>query len=224
MQTLIIGNKNYSSWSLRPWLLMTQLQIEFEERQVQVTGQGRSPTHEAYSPNGLVPCLHDGELMVWETIAICEYLYESCPAVWPADRVDRARARAVSAEMHAGFGAVRHAMPMNIKLELCGRVLTGPEKADVERISAIWDNADASHTGGPFLFGQFCAADAMFAPVVWRFHTYNVALTGRAAEYQATMLALPAMRAWREEALKETAIIEADDALADSFGGPRRQH
>jgi glutathione S-transferase len=224
MQTLYIGNKNYSSWSLRPWLLMTELGIEFEEKQVQVTGQGRSTIHEPYSPNGLVPCLHDGDIIVWDTLAICEYLYESFPQVWPTDRAERAMARAVSAEMHSGFSAVRQAMPMNIKLELCGRVLSDAETADVSRIGNIWSRADPQDPRGPYLFGAFSAADAMFAPVAWRFHTYNVPLTGRAAQYQASMLALPGMRTWRDAAMAETMVIQADDALAESFGGPRRQH
>lgn len=219
LPTLYIGNKNYSSWSLRAWLLMTQLAIPFEERQVAVTGKGVSDVHRAYSPNGLVPCLHDGDIVVWETLAIAEYLYESHPSVWPARREARATARALAAEMHAGFGALRSAMPMNIKLRLNGRALSVDEQTDWDRICAIWNKY--CHPDGPFLFGQFCAVDAMFAPVAWRLETYNAIPDGRAGDYQRELLALPAMQAWRGAALRETTVIEADDKLAAAFGGPR---
>ncbi|MGB7300665.1 MAG: glutathione S-transferase family protein [Burkholderiaceae bacterium] len=221
MLKLYIGDKNYSSWSLRPWLLMTTLAIDFDEVPVRVAGTGPNDGHRPYSDNGLVPCLHDGELRVWDSLAICEYLYETQAAVWPADRQARARARSVSAEMHAGFGDIRSAMPMNIKLRLAGRALTAPEQADLDRISTIWENCRSEFdSDGPFLFGQFCAADAMFAPVVWRFETYNVSLPGLAGEYQQTMLGLDAMQTWEQAALAEGISLPYDN-LAETFGGNR---
>lgn len=221
MYTLYIGDKNYSSWSLRPWLLLTVLGIEFEAKSVQVAGTGPNERHRPYSDNGLVPCLHDDDLQIWETLAIIETLHEQHDGVWPQDRGARAHARSVSNEMHAGFNALRGAMPMNIKLKLRGRDADPHVATDIARIATIWETARAKYGAhGPFLFGEFSAADAMFAPIVWRFETYNVSLSDNASQYQRTMLALPAMRAWECDALAE-GVVMAYDELANDFGGPR---
>jgi glutathione S-transferase len=184
MYQLYIGNKNYSSWSLRSWLLMSHFQIPFEENVVPVAGIGMNQALRQYAVSGLVPCLHDGDFQVWDTLAIAEFLYEPHPdkGLYPTDKYARARARSISAEMHSGFGALRSAMPMNIKLpRLKGRPLTDAEAADVARIDEIFVTTRREFAGDkPYLFGDFSVADAMFSPVVWRLFTYNVHLSGEA--------------------------------------------
>lgn len=237
MYTLYIGNKNYSSWSLRPWLLMQHFGIAFDEQVVGVAGRGASDLHRAYSDSGLVPCLHvrgmpaaaGTAFQVWDTLAIAEFLAEQHPdlALWPKDTLARARARSVSAEMHSGFGALRSAWGMNIKMRLKGAPLSADVAADVARVEAIWRDARenfaaASGTSGPYLFGDFSVADAMFAPVVFRFFSYAAPLTALSQAYVQTMLAHPAMRAWEAAALAETsALAHYDEAALTQFGGPR---
>ena len=198
MLKLVIGNKNYSSWSMRPWLLMTQAGIVFEEIQVWLGETDTAATIARYSPSGTVPVLIDQagprEITVWDSLAICEYLAEKFPAkqLWPADAARRAQARAVSAEMHSGFTALRTNMPMNIRNRYPGKGMTAEVAADVTRTQALWSTClDAS--GGPYLFGEFGIADAMFAPVVFRLQTYAVSVTGKAAVYARQMLAAPAL-------------------------------
>ena len=180
---LFIGNKNYSSWSLRPWLLMKHFDLPFTERMVGVAGRGPNDLHRGYSQNGLVPCLHlENEFQIWDTLAIAEFLAESFPAkhLWPADRLARARARSVSAEMHSGFGSLRGARGMNIKMRLQGAPLSAEVASDVARIDQIWTEARrqfGASSDQPYLLGAFSVADAMFAPVIWRFHSYNVLST-----------------------------------------------
>ena len=222
MYLLYLGNKNYSSWSLRPWVLMRHFDIAFEERPVQVGGRGAHGGHAAYSDSGLVPCLHDGDLRVWDSLAIAEYLAERHAGLWPADRRARARARSICAEMHSGFGAMRAALPMNVKLRLRGGPVSDEVGADIERVVRIWSGCRADAVGaGPYLFGDFSIADAMYAPVVWRFHTYNIALPPAAAHYRDAMLAHPAMREWQQAALAETVALGHYDTVAERFGGPR---
>ena len=222
MYTLYCGNKNYSSWSLRAWLLLTHFGIPFDERMVSVSGRGVSDDHRQYSGNGLVPCLHDDGFQVWETLAIAEYLAERHPGIWPAGALARARARSVSAEMHSGFAALRGAMPMNIKLQLRGRPVDVAVQADIDRITEVWSECRQQFgQGGPWLFGRFSAADAMYAPVVWRFWTYNVPLSASAEAYRDAMLGLPAMKLWQMGALAEEACIPECDALVADFGGVR---
>jgi glutathione S-transferase len=221
---LYIGDRNYSSWSLRPWLLMKHFGIVFEERAVPI-GRGPNPAHRAYSDNGLVPCLHDDGFRVWDSLAIAEYLAERHAGLWPADPKARARARSVSAEMHSGFSAMRSAMPMNVKLKCRGATPSLEVSADIERIVSIWSEARegfaaTSGSTGPWLFGDFSVADAMYAPVVWRFETYNVALPPVAAAWRDAMLAHPAMRAWQAGALAEGVSLPYD-AAAVRWGGPR---
>ena len=198
MLKLVIGNKNYSSWSMRPWILMTQAGIAFEEIQIWLSEADKVASIARYSPSGTVPVLidHEGgaEIKVWDSLAICEYLAEKFPAkhLWPLDTAQRARARAVSAEMHSSFGALRANMPMNIRNRYPGKGMTPEVATDVARIQALWSDC-LSTSGGPFLFGDFCIADAMYAPVVFRLHTYAVDMTGHAAAYVRHMLAAPAL-------------------------------
>ncbi len=223
MYRLYFGNQNYSSWSLRPWLLLKHFGIAFEEHKVEVRGQGPNDRHRAYSANGLVPCLHVNGFQVWDTLAIAEFLAERHTGLWPDDPMARARARSVSAEMHSGFSALRGAMPMNIKLRLKGTVPGTDVASDIARIAGLWTDARA-HFGGqdePWLFGRFSIADAMFAPIVWRFNTYNVKLPEVAAEYRDAMLNHPAMKEWEAAALVESEVLPDYDGLSNLFGGPR---
>jgi glutathione S-transferase len=201
---LYIGNKRYSSWSLRPYLALAHTGLPFETELIAL----RRPTTRAeilkVSPAGRVPVLHHDGVVIWESLAICEYLHELVPAagLWPADRAHRARARAISSEMHAGFAALRSNMSMDLGAELPGQGHTPEALADVERVCAIWREALAQ-SGGPFLFGGFTIADAMFAPVTTRFTTYGVALDAACRDYVAAVAALPAMQAWRADAVRE---------------------
>ena len=223
MFDLYIGNKNYSSWSLRPWLLMKHFGIPFTEHMVSVAGREYNAALKPIAGNARVPCLHDEGFQVWESIAIAEYLAERHPQMWPADRKARARARSISAEMHAGFGALRTAMPMNLKMKLKGKAATPAVQRDIDRIVEIWCEARTQFASGngPWLFGDFSVADAMFAPIAWRLHIYNVALPPVAAAWRDTVLAHPAVREWYAAALLETEAHAHYDALAEEYGGPR---
>lgn len=231
MYTLYIGNKNYSSWSLRPWILMKHFGLPFTEKLVSVAGRGAGDMHRAYSANGLVPCLHVNDFQVWDTLAIAEYLAETHPQLhlWPQDALARARARSICAEMHSGFGAVRSAYGMNIKMRLKGAPPDEAIAADIQRICTIWEEARSQFAAiapgseqGPYLFGAFSIADAMFAPVIWRFFSYNVSLPPVAQAYVNTMLAHPAMKEWEAAALQETvALAHYDDAAMSKFGPVR---
>jgi glutathione S-transferase len=197
---LVIGNKNYSSWSLRPWLAMKVLGLAFDELRIPLYREGSKEQILRYSPAGRVPILRDGKTLVWDSLAILEYLAERHPQLWPADAAERAKARAVSAEMHSGFASLRQHMSMNTRKRYPGKGRTPEVLADLERINAIWSDAR-----GPFLFGAFTAADAMYAPVVLRFRTYEVEV--RKKSYMDAMLALPAMREWIEAAEREAESI-----------------
>lgn len=214
---LVIGNKNYSSWSLRPWLLMRALEIPFEEELVPLYREDSKSRLLQHAPSGRVPVLHDGELVVWDSLAIIEYLAEQFPgvAVWPRDTEARAHARSVCAEMHSGFTALRSHMPMNCRASLPGEGQTPAVLADIARIGEIWEDCRRRHAlEGPYLFGEFSAADAFFAPVVTRFVTYQVPLTELGDEYVETMRGLPALQEWYLAALKETERIEASEPYA----------
>ena len=206
---LVIGNKAYSSWSLRPWLLMKHARIDFTEKRISLYAADAKQNLLAHSAAGKVPVLKDGDLTIWDSLAICEYLAEKYPAkhVWPADAAARAHARSVSAEMHSGFTNVRNQMPMNVRREIAGRGKTPEVAAEVARIEAIWSECRARYAkGGPFLFGAFSIADAMYAPVASRFRTYGVGLHGAAADYIDTILAFPAMQEWIADAHAETEV------------------
>lgn len=214
MPTLVIANKLYSSWSLRPWLLLRQCGIAFDEIVIPLDQPDTRARILQHSPAGKVPILVDGEITVWESLAIMEYAAERWPeaGVWPADRAARALARAVSAEMHAGFQALRSRCHMNLGKRYAARDRGEGVAADAARIAAIWRDARARFgEGGPFLFGAFSAADAMFAPVVTRLDTYSIPVPPEARAYMDAILALPSFREWREAALRETWIVEKDE-------------
>jgi len=203
---LVVGNKAYSSWSLRPWILLAHFHIPFEEVVVPMYQPDSRKKLLKYSPTGLVPALIDGEIVVWESLAIVEYVAEAFPkkAIWPRDKAARAHARAISAEIHAGFAALRAHCPTNFIRVPKRREPTPQVETDVARIEKIWSGArKAFGAEGPFLFGDFSAADAMYAPVVNRFHVYEIPVGRVAKAYMKAMLATPAYQAWLADAAKE---------------------
>ena len=211
--TIYLGNKNYSSWSLRPWLVLKRLTVEFDEVVIPLYQPASRETVQKYSPSGRVPALHHGEVIVWESLAICEYLAESFPTydLWPKDPAARALARAVSAEMHAGFRALREHLPMNIRSSFPGRGVTPEAQADINRIMSIWRDCRSRYGDGKgdFLFGNFTITDAMYAPVVTRFRTYKIELERDAETYCETIMMMPAMQEWITAARNEPMIVEA---------------
>jgi glutathione S-transferase len=209
---LVIGNKNYSSWSLRPWLAMRQAGLPFREVRIPLYTPESKAQIRSYSPSGKVPCLVDGALAVWDSLAICEYLAERHPQakLWPADPYARAVARSISAEMHSGFQNLRSNMSMNCRKRFPGMGRTVEVAGEIERVQRSWGQAREKHgAGGPFLFGAFTIADAMYAPVVLRFRTYAVQLNPVCREYADAILALPAMQQWLADAEAETEVIAA---------------
>jgi glutathione S-transferase len=214
---LVIGNKNYSSWSLRPWIAMTVLGIPFEEIVIPFGTPLGNPDFKArlaaYTPAGLVPVLIDGDVHVWETLAIMEYLAEKFPdkQLWPAGAKARAHARAISSEMHAGFSALRGECPVNFRRPVRTRDISAVARANVKRVEEIWGDCRAKYPG-PFLFGAFGAADAMYAPMVARLSIYGIAVGDQTRAYMETMMALPAWREWRKGALAESWIVPEDEA------------
>lgn len=219
--TLYIANKNYSSWSLRPWLLLKQAGIDFEEVFIPLgePGPDRGVRIRPHSPSGKVPALRHGSLVVWESLAIAEYVAELHPAaqLWPEDRAARAVARAVSAEMASGFSNMRAALSMNIRRKLTNYKVSDGAAVDVARVQEIWRTCRESYgQGGPFLFGRFSIADAMYAPVVTRFQTYGVAVDDGARAYMEAVSALPAMQAWVAAAHEEPHVIAAYEAITDA--------
>ena len=213
--TLVIGNRNYSSWSLRAWLALRHAGIPFTERLIPLWEEGWDAAIAAHSPSRRVPVLLHGERTVWESLAILEYAHELHPEVglWPADRDVRAVARAVACEMHAGFSALRTHMPMNLRRRDLKGKGRGPGVADdIDRICGIWRDCRARYgAGGAFLFGAFGAADAMFAPVATRLETYGVHLDGTCAAYSRAVLTLPAFVEWRDAAIREPWIIAEEE-------------
>ncbi len=209
--TIYIGNKNYSSWSLRGWLMLKQTGASFEEVLVPLRETATRTTILRHSPSGRVPALHHGDRVIWETLAIGEYLAERFPEarLWPADPEARAVARSVSAEMHAGFSALRSHLPMNMRSNFAGRGLTPEAQADVNRITALWrDCRKRFGAEGKLLFGHPTIADAMYAPVVSRFRTYRIELEEEAQRYADAVWALPALQEWATAAGHEPMVIE----------------
>jgi len=201
---LYIANKNYSSWSLRPWLAMKVAGMAFTEERIALYGPASKEKILAFSPAGKVPCLIDGELHVWDSLAICEYLAEKHPDLWPQAPAARAIARSISAEMHSGFQHLRTHMSMNIRKRYPGKGRTPEVLAEIGRIAGMWSECRARHRAqGPFLFGRFSIADAMYAPVVLRFRTYEVELPPEARAYADSILALPALQEWISAAVTE---------------------
>lgn len=209
--TLIIGNKSYSSWSLRPWVLMKHSNIVFNEIRLPLCTPQWQEQINQYSPSGKVPVLLDGELRVWDSLAICEYLAEKFPdsSLWPKNGAPRAVARSVSAEMHSGFADLREHMSMNCRGRFPGRGITEAVTKDIQRVVNIWDDCLRRYGAqGDFLFGQFSIADAMFAPVCLRFITYEVALEGLSSAYMHRIHNLPAIQEWIRDARGEVETIE----------------
>ncbi len=215
MMKLAIANKAYSSWSLRPWMLMTMLEIPFEEDVIPLdTPEFRTRVH-AYGAGNTVPILVDGDVVVWESLAIVEHLAERFPerGVWPADPKARAHARAISNEMHAGFRALRSACPMNVRKQHPARDRDVSIMKDVGRIRHLWNEARERYgEGGPFLYGAFSAADAMYAPVVTRLVTYSLPVDDVCRAYMDAVLGTPAFRAWHAAAMKEPWTVAHDEA------------
>jgi glutathione S-transferase len=218
MYRLITANRNYSSWSLRPWVLMKTLGIPFEDEFVTFAGLDNYETFRSFAPNGMVPVLIDGERIVWDSLAIALYLGDRHQGVWPAEEDAKAWAQCVAAEMHGGFSALRNACTMNVGV----RVRRNPDspalKRDVARIAEIFEDG-LGRFGGPFLAGaEFTAADAFFAPVVFRIRSYSLALGEKGAAWVERMLALPAMREWEEHALRERYREEGHEAELAAAG------
>ena len=209
---LLIGNRNYSSWSLRPWLVLRHFDLPFEDEVLQLQGEGWREALAQRSPTGRVPVLQDGDLTLVETIAIIEYLADRFPdkAVWPVDIGERALARAAAAEMHSAFTALRSHAPMNLRASHPGKVSADAVARDLHRLETLWGGLLA-RSGGPFLFGAFTAADAMFAPVATRIRTYDLPVSDMAAGYVEAIYALPAFQDWLTLALREPWIVDDDE-------------
>jgi glutathione S-transferase len=211
---LILGNKNYSSWSLRPWLAMKVANIAFEEEVISLDASDFKTRVGGYSSSGKVPVLADENTHVWESLAILEYLAEKFPAakLWPGEPPARAKARAIAAEMHAGFVPLRRHLPMNMRRPVLRRDLNVEAQTNVQRIEAIWTDCRTKFAAsGAFLFGAFGAADAMYAPVVSRFHTYDVSVGAMCRAYMEAVMALPAWSEWRAAALDEAWVLPEDE-------------
>ncbi|MEP6701963.1 MAG: glutathione S-transferase family protein [Betaproteobacteria bacterium] len=213
--TLYIGNKNYSTWSLRGWLVTRASGAPFSEKLVSLNANEHAGVYQEFSPSGLVPCLVDGQTTVWDSLAITEYLHERHPGLWPAEATARAWARSICAEMHSGFRTLRGEMGMCIRERVDVRPWSPALARDIERITAIWNETLKRHGAdggkGGLLFGSFCAADAFFGPVAFRFRTYGVEPDGAAGKYLSALLAHPYMQEWERAALAETEIVEADE-------------
>lgn len=213
--TLVIGNKNYSSWSMRPWVVMTAFGIPFKEVRILLDQADTANKIAEYSSAGRVPVLLTGEMTIWDSLAICEYLAEQFPEknMWPEDVAARAMARSACAEMHSGFSALRQAMPMNIRMSFPGKGRNAGSQADIGRISEIWEECFAKFGHQEYLFGDFSIADAFFAPVVMRFRSYSVALAPALQAYCERVVAHPAVAQWMREAYAEKESIPAADVV-----------
>ena len=231
MYTLYIGNRNYSSWSLRGWLVTKLSGAPFREVMVPLGAEGPpNPEYRKFSPSARVPCLHDGDVVVWDSLAIAEYLAERHPGMWPLDPVARAYARPACAEMHSGFGHLRNEMTMCIRESVDVRPWSPGLAADVARVTELWSEARRRFgAGGPYFAGSFGIADAFYAPVAFRFRTYDVRPEGAAGAYLDALCAHPWLLEWETAARAETAVVEADeprvlyrDKIARSAGGGPR--
>lgn len=211
---LMIGNKNYSSWSLRPWMALTMANLPFIEEMILLDTPAFKAKVARHSAAGRVPVLHHGKLAIWDSLAILEYLSDAFPqkALWPKSLAARAMARSISSEMHSGFSALRNACPMNIRRPKRKVAMEPQVKKDVARIEEIWRTARSKHgKGGKFLFGKFCNADAMFTPVVSRFDTFDIPVGDDTRDYMRNVMATGAFTMWKEAALKETWIVPSDE-------------
>jgi glutathione S-transferase len=217
MLKLVIGNKNYSSWSMRPWLVLRANNIAFEEVFIPLyTNKADKDRILNVSHSGKVPALIDGDVTVWDSLSIIEYLAEKFPeaGLWPDDRAARAHARSISAEMHSGFMPLRNECGMNLHRPIRAVALSDDARANVARVQEIWADCHARYgKKGPFLFGAFCGADAMFAPVVHRFRTFAIPVAKDAQPYVDAMMSLPAFEEWTRDGLAETLVIERLEAV-----------
>lgn len=222
MLKLVIANKLYSSWSLRPWMVLSAFNIPFEEIVIPLRVPESRGRILEFSPTGKVPALIDGEVSVWESLAIIEYLAEAFPdrAIWPRDRKARTHARSIANEMYAGFMPLRQTCPMHLGARFATPPLTEPLKASIDRVEDIWSEARNRFPGGPFLYGAFSAADAMYVPVVTRFETFQIPVREATRVYMDAVLAHPSFLAWRAAALAEPWTIPeyaAGHTLIESF-------
>ena len=209
---LYLGNRNYSSWSLRGWLAAKLSGEPFEEVQVALAGRGPNPANTAFSPSGLVPCLHDGDVVVWDSLAIADHLAERHPGMWPGEPRARGWARSIAAEMHSGFPTLCAEMAMCIRERVDVRPWSAALAADIDRIAHIFAKTRQRFgAGGSFLCGDFSIADCFYAPVAFRFQSYAVSLAGSAGAYVEALLAHPWLREWEAAALAEDSVIEADE-------------
>lgn len=203
MYSLYIANKNYSSWSLRPWVLMRELSIPFQEKIVPFESGSNWDAFRSFAPAGKVPCLHDGQAVLWDSLGITEFLAERHPGIWPQDSAARGWARCAAAEMHSGFSTLRQQCPMHCGLRIRMDEVSPAFQRDVDRLNELW-NEGLSRFGGPFLAGEkFTAVDAFFAPVALRVQTYGITLDDTAAAYAQRLLGLTSMQEWQTAALKE---------------------
>ncbi|HEY3858364.1 MAG TPA: glutathione S-transferase family protein [Gammaproteobacteria bacterium] len=211
---LIIGNKAYSSWSLRPWLVLKEAGADFSETRVPLYVHGYKDELLKYAPSGKVPVLKHGAVTVWDSLAICEYLAERFPQaqLWPGDATTRALARSISAEMHSGFTAIRGAMPFNCRAQDRHVPISAEIQQEIDRVQSLWQDCRSQHgRGGPWLFGRFSIADAMYIPVALRFITYSVPLDTVARSYADTALDHPAVREWTAAAKQETEVMISNE-------------
>lgn len=208
---LIIGNKNYSSWSLRPWLLMQVKDIPFEEKKICLYQSDSKAKLKKYSPAGLVPFFQNSEVKVWDSMAICEYIAEAYPEkyCWPEDLEMRTLARSISAEMHSGFSLIRNRLPMNCRKQMSYTAIADDLRGEINRVNSIWQDCRMNHQDkGEFLFGEFSIADAMFAPVVLRFNSYGIEVGSIAKAYMSNILALKPLQNWIKDGIAEKEVIQ----------------
>jgi glutathione S-transferase len=207
---LILGNKNYSSWSMRAWLLMRLIGVDFEETIIPIYSEGaRDQVMDLGGETGLVPVLLEGDLAIWDTLAIFEYLHERHPSVWPMRADHRARARSYAGEVHSGYAALREAMPCNTRARGRRAVISPAVEDDIRRTTYIWEGS--GNFGSPWLFGAFCGADIIFAPIATRFQTYGIALSGRATAYCESLLHHPLVAEWLASGELEEGVISGSE-------------
>jgi glutathione S-transferase len=218
MYQLYIANKNYSSWSLRPWFLLKTKNITFAEHIVQFIDSDNWNRFRQFAPNGRVPCLHDGDTVVWDSLAITEYVAEQHPGVWPSDHAARTYARCAVAEMHSGFSSLRGQCPMHVAYRIKMHQINAALQRDIDRLNELWQ-LGLQRFGGPYLAGDtLSAVDAFFAPVAFRYQTYGLPFASESVAYLNRLLALPAMQEWQSAALKETWRDEIHDIESQKAG------